>query len=81
MGQGAIGGKGFLVPAVLGEGPEDRPGAVAVTAGRRYATAARPAAVAPRSPWAPGSVYAFWPRPEGDTHPFVAPLGEKWRGE
>lgn len=53
--------------------PDGRPGAVAVAAGRGHAAAARPAAVAPRGPRAPGPVHAFRPRAEGDTNPLVAP--------
>ena len=48
--------------------------AVAVSAGGGHAAAARPAAVTPWGPRAPGAVHALRPRPEGDADPLVAPL-------
>lgn len=60
-----------LAQAVLAS--DRRPGAVAVTAGGGHAAAARPAAVAPRSPRAPGAVHALGPRPERDADPLIAP--------
>lgn len=52
-----------------------------MAAGGGHAAAARPAAVSPRGPRAPGPVHALRPRPEGYTHPLVAPLRAEGRGE